>query len=65
MIKALLIVFATCTSPQVCTHSEVAAAVFEYPRLVDCVRAKAAQREAGFEAFCLGAPFDPRKANLG
>lgn len=62
MLKILLVVLASCSSPSECTQSDITGAIFEYPRLVDCVRAKAALT---LEAYCVGKPFDPREADLG
>lgn len=64
MIKVLLVVLAACTSPSDCAVDPMAGAIFEYPRLVDCVRAKE-ELAPQFEAFCLGKPFDPREQALG
>lgn len=67
-MKSYLVILAMCnTSPVDCTASDVQASLFEYPRLVDCVRARETipQPDLRGSALCTGEPFDPRKATLG
>lgn len=64
-MSSFLLILAVCTSPTNCIESApMAATVFEYPRLVDCVRAKAEVPQA-FTPVCTGKPFDPRQLTLG
>ena len=57
-MKSLLVILAACASPTECIPSSVEGTVLEYPRLVDCVRAKATV-EAQYEVYCTGSPFYP------
>lgn len=64
-MNSLLIILAVCTAPTNCIATvPMAATVFEYPRLVDCVRDKAKVPQA-FAPVCTGQPFDPRQLTLG
>lgn len=64
-MNSFLLILAVCTAPTNCiATAPMAATVFEYPRLVDCVRAKA-EVPLAFAPVCTGKPFDPRELSLG
>lgn len=60
---SVLVILAECESPDRCVPSVDAATVIEYPRFVDCVRAKAIVVSA--DAWCAGEAFYPPHADRG
>lgn len=64
-MKTFLLVLAICTTPDgalpfTCIPSENAATVYEYPRMVDCVRQAALMRkEFQVEVHCAGDEVSP------